>query len=78
MDPITCKSSKYNKHITELNNFITNKLQITISKQFQPLIDELNNDVNATNELEELNNLIKQTPIYKKITQDYTKKSIYY
>merc|ERR1712031_114634 len=66
-------SNKYDKIITNMNRSIINEFQNQINIMFKPLIHELKNDCSEIKETKNINEIIKNFPIYKELEYKYEK-----
>ena len=60
-------SEKYEKILFQINNSIVDEFKQQLNKSFKPLVNELKNDYSELSENKNINEIIKNFPIYKKL-----------
>ena len=63
--------TKYDTLINILKCEVLTEVNTTLTSKFNPIIEEINKDINTFNLLEKLDNLVKQVPAFKQLQSKY-------
>ena len=59
--------TKYDNLINILKCQVLTEVNTTLTSKFNPIIEEINKDINTFNLLEQLDNLVKKMPAFKEL-----------